>query len=202
MSRLPRHQVLFNGCFAHVFSRSFEGKSVFRTPSDFETFQGLLGSEKKRFGFGIHHYCLMNTHFHLALSIPNLEDFSLGMANVKREYTKYFNRTYRRTGPLWRERFRSMLIEDEKYLYACGLYIEHNPVKAGMVSESEDWPYSSSRHYHLANPDSLIDPYEAIPPTTINLSDETFFTQGHVIGSELFKLQIKEGAFQDEPVPA
>lgn len=153
MGRLGRHQILYDGCFAHIFSRSFEGRFIFKSSLDFETFQALILSEKKRFGFLIHHYCLMNTHFHLAASIPNLEGFSQGMANVKREYTKWFNRTYRRTGPLWRERFRSMLIENHSYLYACGLYIENNPVKAGLVEKSTDWTYSSSRFYESNLPD-------------------------------------------------
>ena len=52
---------------------------MFRSSLDFEMFQALLLAQKKRFDFCIHHYCLMNTHFHLAVSIPSLKGFSLGM---------------------------------------------------------------------------------------------------------------------------
>ena len=121
------------------------------------------------------------------------------MKELKVGYTKYFNKKYKRTGPLWRDRFKSLLIEDENYLYACGLYIEYNPVKAGIVEKAEDWSCSSSAYYFLGKEDSLIDPYDRDNlPEDIDIGDERFFTKGRGIGSELFRIQLEDKAL---PVP-
>lgn len=89
-----------------------------------------------------------------------------------------------------------MLIENKKYLHACGLYIEDNPVKAGLVEKSADWSHSSLDSMNESNlPDSLIDAYEPELLETINFQDKTFFTKSNIVGSELFKLQISEERF-------
>ena len=68
----------------------------------------------------------MNTHFHLAVKISSIDKFSQALHYMKRDYTYWHNKKYKKVGPLWRERFKSLLIEDERYMYACGLYIEGN----------------------------------------------------------------------------
>lgn len=202
MSRKARNEILFDGCFAHVFSQALEHRFVFHDSGHFEIFRRFLQEIKPKFSFSLHHYCLMNTHFHLLVSIPHLSTFSKALQQLKWQYTTWYNQRNKRQGPLWRERFKSLLIENESYLYACGLYIEQNPLKAGMVERSEDWPYSSSAYYELGKNDPLIDPYECEAlPTGIDLKDDKFFTKGNVIGSELFKLQAKEGTFYEPSVP-
>lgn len=157
---------------------------------------------KRMFGFGIHHYCLMSTHFHLVSSIPSVKKFSEGLRHLKSEYTRYFNQKLNRTGPLWRERFKSLLIEDERYLSACGLYVEANPLAAGMVAKPEDWPYSSARHYLVGITDSLVDEYEASDvPEMIDIHNKDYFTRGWAIGSELFRRQVRARVFGETPVP-
>jgi len=98
----------------------------------------------------------MITHFHLVLSLRKLEDFSKALQQIKWQYTHYYNLKYKRYGPLWRERFKSLVIEDERYLAACGQYVEYNPVKAGLVTRCEDWPHSSSRSYFSGEGDPLV----------------------------------------------
>ncbi len=202
MGRYARTQVLFDGCFAHILSRSFDKQWTYEDSRDFGVFKALLLEGKKKFGFLIHYYCLMHTHFHLLVSIPEIRRFSLALQWLKRQYTVQHNQRHQRTGPLWRERFKSLLIEDETYLYACGLYVEENPVKAGLVEKREDWPHSSAAHYVLGSKDSLIDPYqfdgsiERLPAVK-----EEIFTKGPGIGSELFLLHLKEGILNDVSVP-
>lgn len=202
MARRARSEILFDGCFAHILSRSFEKRWIFQDRTDFEIFKSLLAQRKKDSGFLIHHYCFMNTHIHLLVSIPNLSQFSKAFQKLKWQYTAWYNKRNKRTGPLWRERFQSRLIENERYLYACGLYIEQNPIKAAMVGKPEDWPYSSSAHYALGKEDPLLDPYDQQGlPEGFNLEEESQFTIGPVIGSELFKLQVNDGAFYGVSVP-
>ena len=71
----------------------------------------------------------MNTHFHLLVSMSSVERFSKAMKELKRLYANWAHVEQKRYGPIWWGRFGSQLVEDEKYLLACGLYIEMNPVK-------------------------------------------------------------------------
>ncbi|MBI3313390.1 MAG: transposase [Candidatus Omnitrophica bacterium] len=142
----------------------------------------------------------MNTHFHLAVSLPELKAFSEGLKGIKWKYTTVYNQRHKRRGPLWQERFKSLVIQDERYLLACGLYIENNPVKAKMVKKAVDWPHSSARYYEEGKPDIVVDGYKKVEPIEARLNDE-FFTKGPGIGSELFRMQLHEELFPAVPVP-
>jgi putative transposase len=63
---------------------------------------------------------------------------------LKSSYIRYFHAKYKLSGPLWRERYKSLLIENEPYLFVCGEYIENNPVKAGLANLSEEYPFGSA----------------------------------------------------------
>jgi putative transposase len=159
MPRKNRREVLYDGCYCHVYSRALEKRFIFQDAEDFELFKGFVLQSKSKYRFQIYHYCLMNTHFHLLVRLSRLDDFSLALRDIKQSYADAYRRKYRKKGPVWWGRFGSQLIEDERYLYACGLYIEMNPVTAGMVVRAEDWHYSSSQHYFLERSDEMIDHY-------------------------------------------
>ena len=59
-------------------------------------------------------------------------------------YVQYYNYCYRRTGTLWEGRYKATIIDSEAYLITCMRYIELNPVRAGMVIDPGDYPWSSS----------------------------------------------------------
>jgi len=103
----------------------------------------------------------MNTHFHLIIQASSHEILSQHIAYLKWHYTMWMRKRYKWKGPLWRERYKSLPIENEDYLYTCGTYIEYNPVRAGICTDPTDYPYSSYRKYHLGITDTLIDNYEA-----------------------------------------
>ncbi len=88
------------------------------------------------------------------------------------------------------------------YVQACGRYVEGNPVEAKMTERSEDWPWSSSRYYFCGARDDLVDPYQYDgAPLIIEGDPEKYFSRGDIVGSDLFKIHIEEGAFYDMPVP-
>ncbi len=194
MARKPRGQILYDGCYGHIYSRAIGHQEIFKETDDFEYFKSLLQLTRKKFGYRIHHYCLMNTHYHLLVSISSVDEFSRGMKELKRLYANKTHATGKRYGPIWWGRFGSQLVENEKYLYACGLYIEMNPVEAGMVIKPELWPYSSSRHYFLGEEDLLIDEYNHLAVGNVDvLKNKIDLERGDIIGSELFKIHVEEG---------
>jgi len=70
-----------------------------------------------------------------------------------------FNKVHGRTGTLWEGRYRSTLIQTERYLLACMSYIDLNPVRAHMVAQPEDYVWSSFGHYAGRRNDRLITPH-------------------------------------------
>jgi putative transposase len=202
MSRISRNDLLYKGCYSHVISRSIRKIRLFDDGKDFDRFKELLLLAKRRAEFKIYHYCIMHTHFHLAVAMSDVQEFSCAIRDLKRSYVYWFHEKYRISGPVWRERFKSLLIADEDYLFACGKYIEENPVKAGLVHQSTDWVYSSARHYYLEEKDELLDDY-CIQPRLIDglIMDEKEFEGGSVIGSNFFKFQFFENRKISERVP-
>ncbi len=82
------------------------------------------------------------------------------LQSIGRRYVQYFNFTYQRTGTLWEGRYKSTLIDSERYLLTCMRYIEMNPVRAEMVAHPGDYPWSSYRANGQGNAEGLIVPHE------------------------------------------
>ena len=147
--------------YYHVISRSINQTWVMRDPEDFARFRRLLREAKEKFPIRLFHYALMNTHFHLVLQVVTKNFLAQHLAYVKWSYTQWVRKQYKWRGPLWRERYKSLPIENETYLAACGLYVEYNPVRAGLCDDPADYPYSSARKYFKGFADDLVDDYNA-----------------------------------------
>jgi putative transposase len=85
----------------------------------------------------------MTNHVHLLLTPTTPEGVSLMMQALGREYVRYFNFSYKRTGTLWEGRFKSCVVDADNYLLTCQKYIEMNPVRAGMVADPSEYFWSS-----------------------------------------------------------
>ena len=105
----------------------------------------------------------MGTHFHFVVQVLQPEDLSGHLRYLKWHYTQWMRKKYESKGPRWRERYRSLPIENERCLAACGLYVELNPVRAGICNAAADYPFSSARKYALGQTDDLLDEYYPAP---------------------------------------
>jgi putative transposase len=72
--------------------------------------------------------------------------------------SNYINRTYERTGTLWDNRYKSLLLQAEIHLVLCQCGIELNPVRARMVSDPRDFPWSSLRTNTLGQANAILSP--------------------------------------------
>jgi len=88
----------------------------------------------------------MDNHVHMLIN-DNGNDISQILKSINISYAYYFNHTYRRAGHLFLDRFKSELIDSDKYLLQVSKYIHNNPVKAGMVKKAEDYQWSSYAVY-------------------------------------------------------
>ena len=193
MARVTRNQLLYEGCYAHVISRSMRKEKIFKDSEDSKYFLKLLLAIKQEYPFKIFHYCLMQTHFHFVVQILSVSEFARGLSKLKSQYVFKYHEKYKLTGPIWRERYKSLLIEDEVYMLACGKYVENNPVKAGLVEKPEEWKESSAGYYLKGIADELIDGYDRAPvEKNIKIFSNENFEQGDGIGSDYFKFQLRK----------
>ena len=157
MARLAR--LTLPGYPHHVIQRGNNRQPIFKTVADYQHFLNLMDDNAKKFEVEIHSYVLMTNHFHL-LATP-LKDTGLPqmMQAVGRSYVRYFNDLHGRSGTLWEGRYRSTLIQTDRYLLACMVYIDMNPVRAGLVSGIVDYPWSSYNFYAGTRSDKLITPH-------------------------------------------
>jgi len=72
-----------------------------------------------------------------------MHDLSEFMKSLLERFTKWFNRLHTRTGTLWEDRFKSVIVESGAAARTMAAYIDLNPVRAGMVSDPADYRWSS-----------------------------------------------------------
>jgi putative transposase len=157
----------------HVVQRGHNRQVVFASSDDFERYIADLRELKEAFGVRVYAYCLMTNHVHLLLA-PGETASGLGqlMKALAARMTRYRNKLEGRSGTLWESRYKSSVVQSDTYLLACSRYIELNPVRARIVSQAEDYPWSSFRLRLLETTENNwldIDPCFSALGTTENL---------------------------------
>jgi REP element-mobilizing transposase RayT len=69
-------------------------------------------------------------------------DLSCFVKELKERFSRWFNKHHERRGTLWMERFKSVLVEDGEALRTMALYIDLNPVRAGLVEDPKDYRWT------------------------------------------------------------
>jgi putative transposase len=118
-------------------------------------------------GCAIHACVLMTNHVHLLLTPTSAEGPARLMNRLGRRHVRRINDLHRRTGTLWEGRFRSCVTDSDAYVLACHRYIELNPVRAGIVPDPRDYPWSSHRGNLGGAPAGILTPqasYLALGP--------------------------------------
>ena len=204
MPRSPRIQ--FEGAYYHVFNRGVAKQAITFDERDCRTFMQLLGETVTKFQLRLFAYCLMKNHYHLFLQtlLPNLE---LALQRLQGEYVRYVNFRHERVGSLFQGRYKSRLVEADAYALTLIRYIHQNPVEAGIVSNPEDYPWSSYPCYVQKLPrwpwldtewtfqqldskeDRAVVLFQALHEKTASEPErEKFERMTRILGSKAFKL--------------
>jgi len=157
MARAPR--LVIPGNPVHVIQRGNNRTATFGSHDDFARYSEILHEAIRRSACTIHAYVFMTNHVHLLVTPADDRGLSSLMQMLGRRYVRYINARYDRTGTLWEGRFRSSLIDSERYFLACSRYIELNPVRAGMVASPSAYRWSSHGHNVHGDSDELITPH-------------------------------------------
>jgi len=140
MSRRPRIE---QAGFHHLINRGVAKTNIFLKPQDYEKFLQIVLEAKERYDFIVHSLCLMSNHYHLLLETKQ-ENLSLIARQINSKYAQYFNKEYKRVGPLWQGRFKNYYVYDESYLYVLFRYVERNPIKAKITDVIGKYLWNSS----------------------------------------------------------
>jgi len=158
MARLKR--IAPEGMAQHVIQRGNNRQACFGGDSDMKTYLNWLKEFSKKYKVSIHAWVLMTNHVHLLCTPEPGGSLSKMMQSLGRMYVQYFNYTYGRSGTLWEGRFKSCLVQSERYLLELYRYVELNPVRAGMVEEPSEYSWSSYGCNALGLESELRTPHE------------------------------------------
>lgn len=157
MARLPRFTIPDQP--QHVILRGNNRAEIFCADADYYFYLEKLKLACDKQGCSVHAYVLMTNHIHLLIT-PHLEhSLSKTIQMQGRYYVQYFNYCYRRSGTLFEGRYKATLVDSESYLLTCMRYIELNPVRAGMVIDPADYPWSSYHVNALGQANDLVVPH-------------------------------------------
>ncbi len=150
-------RVLLDNVFYHVMSRGNQKQKVFQETDDFEKYLALLKHYKRKFKFKLLAWCLMPNHVHLILDINNVSELRKIMQGLNIAYVRWFNTKYNKVGHIWQGRYKSKVIQKDRYILDCINYIEMNPVRANITQSPFDYIWSSFRARALDQKCQLLD---------------------------------------------
>ena len=137
-------RIELSGGLYHVTSRGDRREDIYLCETDREAWLDLFGEVCERFRWVCHAYCEMTNHYHIVVETPE-GNLSKGMRHLNGVYTQYVNRTHRRFGHVFQGRFKGIMVEKDSYLLELIRYVALNPVRAAMVGDAKEWPWSSHR---------------------------------------------------------
>jgi putative transposase len=154
MPRAPR--LYAPGATAHVVARCNNREFYVNTAEDYEQVLAVLRGMLRDYDISLYAYALMSNHVHLLLRTPAVGALGRPMRWFMTESAKAFHRARKRRGHFWERRYRACLVEDNVYALAALRYMDRNPVRAGIVEDPADYPWSSCAVYARGSASPLI----------------------------------------------
>ncbi len=143
----------------HVIQRGNNRYPIFSDEREKREMLILMLEASRKHAVAVHSYVLMDNHFHLLLTPSTGAGLSQMMQQIGRTHVRRFNDRHSRSGTLFEGRFRSSLVQTQRYLLACMAYIDLNPVRAELCAQPQDYAWSSYAHYAGLRSDALITPH-------------------------------------------
>ena len=130
----------------HIVLRGINKQTIFKDDEDNRCFLSRLEKYQQISQYEIYAYCLMNNHIHLLMKEGN-ERIGDSFRRIGASFVYWYNWKYNRVGHLFQDRYLSEAVEKDNYFLTVLRYIHHNPLKAGLIKDLKDYPWSSYREY-------------------------------------------------------
>lgn len=154
MTRLPRNYVQTS--FFHIIVQGINKEYIFNKSCCIEKYINLMLFNIDEF-IDIIAYCVMNNHAHILVRVENIDVMKQWMHKVNTGYAIYYNKLHNRVGYVFRNRYKSQVIINDKHLYNCMNYIHNNPVNAHICKSPELYEYSSLKRMYKGDTKNVYD---------------------------------------------
>ncbi len=155
MPRLARNE-LQGKQFIHVMVQGINKEKIFLMEREKLEYIKLLYKYKDDYNINIIAYCVMNNHVHILINTENINNLTKYMHKINTSYGIYFNKNRNRVGYVYRDRFKTQVINNEKHLNNCIIYIHNNPVKANICKYANEYRFSSYKSFLYKRNENLM----------------------------------------------
>jgi REP element-mobilizing transposase RayT len=154
--------------FYHIYNRGVAKQNIFLDEKDFKTFLSYLklylvpkalqgstlkvapsrGLKNHSENIQLHAYCLMSNHYHLLIYQKDSDGINYFMRSLATKYAMYFNRRYKRVGPVFQGIYKAVEVESEEQFLYLSKYIHRNPLDILPTGINlEGYKYTSYLNY-------------------------------------------------------
>ena len=139
-------RIEYPGAVYHVICRGNNRQGIYRDDEDRRRYLEKLSYYCQDKKVDLLAYCLMSNHVHLLLETPQ-GNLSKMMQAFQTSYTVYFNKRHGRTGHVFEQRYKAMLVEKDNYLLQVSRYIHLNAMSAKLAERAQDYRWCSYGSY-------------------------------------------------------
>ncbi|MFA6078857.1 MAG: transposase [Candidatus Omnitrophota bacterium] len=161
MPRVPRINI--EKALYYITARGDHSEEIFKERKDYTAYIELLKKFKDQYKFKLFSFCFLPNHLHLLLELAGDTTISQIMYGLNSNYTKHFNSAHERSGHLFQERYKMILVEKEPYLLDLTAYLHIHPKFLKLVTGISDYAYSSYPAYIYYDNKSVQDKDLAVP---------------------------------------
>ena len=179
----PRKEVFNQGNYYHIHNRGIDRKRIFFNDANYEFLIKLIKRYKDRYSVSILAYCLMPNHYHMLIRQDKDIPIYHFIRTLFNSYVQAVNKQQGRKGSLFEGRFQYVHVDKDEYLFHLCRYIHMNPVKAKLVSQPVEWPYSNYRDWVELRSGSLKD---------------QDFIKGHFTSPSEYETFCNDGSWMDD----
>jgi putative transposase len=154
MARLAR--LALDGQLHHLVHRAPPGGAISLVDADRADLLDALLTVSREARVAIHAYVVLGDRLQLLLTPERGADLVTMMQRLGRRYVGAFNARHARSGSPWHGRYRSTVLQAERYLIDAMRQLEAAPVVAGLVEQADLWPASSAAHHFGRRVDPLV----------------------------------------------
>lgn len=178
MARVVRKTIFEETKYVHILLQGINKEYIFKDIMLKNFFLKCCSENMKTYEISILSFCIMGNHAHLLIITNKVENLSNFIKKISIIFAKYYNKTKKRVGYVFRDRYRSEPIKDEEYLLNCISYIHNNPVKAKIVDVSENYEFSSAKNFQtregIIDFEKLKEIFGRVPKTETHKNDSNF----------------------------
>lgn len=136
-----------DSAYCHIIVQGINREYIFKEDNLKNAYKSILKRNMLNTKIDILAYCIMDNHTHILMHSKSVEEISQLMHKTNTSYAKLYNKSKKRVGYVFRDRYYSQRILTEEQLLNCIVYIHNNPIKANMISKRSEYLYSSYREY-------------------------------------------------------